>query len=481
MMRIHLIHTNDLHSHLEAAAQVDTYVNNQRNRWVEEEIVLLVDVGDHVDRARPETEGTNGFVNRAILEQMGYDVVTMGNNELVTFSRNELAAMYQHASFARICANVDDPLFRPYQCYEFNGVRLAFIGVTAWYPMLYQMLGWNVSDPFVAVRKWTEQLREQGYIIIVLSHLGYPNDVKMAKEITGIDLILGGHTHHVLPDLERVGQTTLAAAGKFGNYLGHVQLHIDEAGKLKHISGSSFALNERPSERVLNTIDFYRTEASIVLNQPIGKLKQKLLVYLQTESSLPNLLADSLVAWTGAKYGLINNGLLLYSLPAGDITKGDIHATCPHPINPVIIAIKGKALRQALEEALLEEFIDRDIHGFGFRGKKLGSLAVSGITIYYDAANAPYEKIHEIYMGKELLDDDKIYHIATASMFTIANGLGYVSLNQGEVVKQFVPETLRDVLTTGLQSEPLLQRCYQHRWISISSKAGMNDIVPEET
>lgn len=480
MKRIHLIHTNDIHSHLEAAAQVDTYVSKQRERWAEEETLLLVDVGDHVDRARLETEGTGGLVNRAILEQMGYDVITMGNNELVTFSRDELTAMYHNAPFARICANVADPLFRPYQCYDCDGVKLAFIGVTAWYPVLYELLGWNVSDPFVAVRKWTDELRARGYIIIVLSHLGYPNDVKMAKVITGIHLILGGHTHHTLPELERIGQTTLAAAGKYGNDLGHLQLEMDDNGKLEQISGNAFVLDEQPSERVLSTIDFYRSQATIALQQPIVELNQELLTYEGKESLLPNVLADSLVAWTGVEFGLINNGMLLYSLPQGVVTKGDIHATCPHPINPVVVAMKGKALRQALEESLLEEFITRDIHGFGFRGKKLGSLAVSGITVYYDPANSPYEKIHHIYMGNELLNDDKIYHIVTASMFVIANGLGYVSLNQGEVVKQYVPETLRDVLAVGLQSEQLLHQSQQRRWIPISPKAGMFDNVQEE-
>jgi hypothetical protein len=83
-------------------------------------------------------------------------------------------------------------------------------------------------------------------------------------------------------------------------------------------------------------------------------------------------------------------------------------------------------------------------------------------------------------MGNELLNDDKIYHIVTASMFVIANGLGYVSLNQGEVVKQYVPETLRDVLAVGLQSEQLLHQSQQRRWIPISPKAGMFDNVQEE-
>ncbi|MCH5585666.1 bifunctional metallophosphatase/5'-nucleotidase [Shimazuella sp. AN120528] len=478
MKRIHLIHTNDIHSHLEAAAQIDTYVSRQRKQWEEKgEVGFLVDIGDHLDRARWETEGTDGLVNRAILETSEYDVVTLGNNELLTFSHDDLYAMYTKSSFYTVCSNVEDPLFLPYQLYECAGVKLAFIGVTVWFDQLYQSLGWKVTDPFVAVRSLTEQLRAKGYLILVLSHLGYPSDVKMAEEIPGIDVIMGGHTHHLLVKPEKINHTTLAAAGKYGNYIGHLQLLCDDEGNLVKVEGGAFPLEEEPSPRILAIIKEYQGQASEYLNQPVAELEEDLIVQWDKETPLPNLLADSLVKWTGVEYGLVNNGQMLYSLPQGLVTKGGLHTTCPHPINPVVIELNGKDLRYTLEESLLEEFIMMKLQGFGFRGERLGSMAISGITVKYNPMNPPYQKIQQIFMGKDLLVDDNIYHIATISMFVY--GKGYKLLSKGRVLHYYVPEPLRQVLANGIQSYHLRKASKQKRWIISSPKEEHVDNVPE--
>jgi 5'-nucleotidase len=478
MKRIHLIHTNDIHSHLEACAQIDTYVWKQRKQWdIQGEIGFLLDIGDHLDRARWETEGTNGLVNRAILEKTNYDVVTLGNNELLTFSHKELANMYTNASFHAVCCNVDDPLFLPYQLYEYAGIKLAFIAVTVWFDELYRSLGWKVTDPFLAVRTLTEQLRAKGYLILVLSHLGYPSDVKMAKEITGIDVIMGGHTHHVLEKPEKINRTTLAAAGKYGNYIGHLQLICDHDGSLIEVEGGAFPIVEEPSPRILSILKDYQKEASVQLSEPVAELEEELEVQWDQETPLPNLLADSLVKWTGAEYGLVNNGQMLFSLPQGVVTRLGLHTVCPHPINPVVIAINGKDLRYILEESLLEEFLSMKIRGFGFRGERLGGLAISGVTVQYNPSNPPYQKIQQIYMGKDLLVDDNIYHIATVSMFVY--GVGYKLLSKGKVLHYYVPEALREVLANGMQSYHLQKASKQKRWIISSSKGVYLDNVRE--
>lgn len=475
MKRIHLIHTNDIHSHLEAAAQIDTYVWKQRKQWdIQGETGFLLDIGDHLDRARWETEGTDGLVNKAILETTEYDVVTLGNNELLTFTHDELAEMYTKSSFHAICCNVEDPLFRPYQLYEFDGVKIAFIAVTVWFDELYRSLGWKVTDPFLAVSSLAEKLRANGYLILVLSHLGYPSDVKMAQEIPEIDVIMGGHTHHVLEKPEKINNTTLAAAGKHGNYIGHLQLICTDEGELIDVEGGAFPLKEEPSPEILSVLKEYQKQADMQLSMPIAELEEELVVKWDQETPLPALLADSLVRWTGVPYGLVNNGQMLYSLPQGMVTKRALHTACPHPINPVVIAIKGKDLRYTLEESLLEEFVSMKIQGFGFRGERLGGLSISGMTVIYNPANAPYEKIQKIYMGKDVLVDDNIYHIATVSMFVY--GVGYKLLSKGKVMHYYVPEALREILANGLQSYHLRNASKQKRWITSFPKEAHVDI-----
>jgi 2',3'-cyclic-nucleotide 2'-phosphodiesterase (5'-nucleotidase family) len=461
-------------------AQVDSYVMRQRKQWeIDDEVGFLLDIGDHLDRARWETEGTNGLINKAILEKSGYDVVTLGNNELLTFSREDLNALYENSSFQVICCNVEDPLFPPYQLYESSGVKLAFIGVTVQYYELYQSLGWNVTDPFVAVKRLVDELRTYGYHIMILSHLGYPSDVQMAKEIAGIDVIMGGHTHHLLEVPEKINQTTIAAAGKHGKYIGHLQLICGDDGNLVDVQGGSYLLNEKQSPRVLEVLHQHQQIATKKLNEPVTHLEDELLVNWREEAPFANMLADSLVKWTGVDYGLVNNGQLLYSLPKGVVTKRALHTACPHPINPVVIAIKGSELRLTLEQSLLEEFKEQELQGFGFRGKVLGGLSVSGMTITYNPTNPPYKKIQKIYMGRNLLDDDNIYHIATISMFVYS--LGYKLLSRAEVLHYFLPETLRVVLATGMQSYHLQKASKQKRWIISSPMEEHDDSAPAGT
>ena len=97
---VHILHTNDIHSSLERTPQIATIVRNfRRTATIRGEEVIVVDIGDHMDRIRMETEGTDGRVNVKIMEATGYDFITLGNNEGLTFSRDVLARAYNDASF----------------------------------------------------------------------------------------------------------------------------------------------------------------------------------------------------------------------------------------------------------------------------------------------------------------------------------------------------------------------------------------------
>ena len=106
-------------------------------------------------------------------------------------------------------------------------LRIGLIGVTAAFADFYKLLGWHVTDPLKAVAEQAALMKEKVDVLVVMSHLGLPMDRRMAQEIAGIDLILGGHTHHLLEEPEYIGQTCICAAGKFGEYIGRVEIGID--------------------------------------------------------------------------------------------------------------------------------------------------------------------------------------------------------------------------------------------------------------
>jgi 5'-nucleotidase len=471
----YLLHTNDLHSHLEQMAKIHTLVTKLRGEWVKRgETGFLLDIGDHMDRVHFETEGTDGQVNRAILEMSGYDLVTLGNNELLTFSAKDLEENYRNTSFAVVSSNVVEAVsgrspswVKPWKILARDGIRFGFLGVTIPYDTVYELMGWRVQDPIQIITQKVEQLRDKVDVLIVLSHLGLFNDRKLAQQVSGIDIIIGAHTHHLLEIPERIGSTLIAAAGKFGSHVGKITVTVDqESRKIVGMEGICFPLDEvDEADEIQEIIRRYRTMAEKNLSRPIAKLEKPLPIDWKRESPLGNFLADSLREWVGAEIAIVNSGQLLGSLPAGPISRKQLHQVCPHPINPVLLKIDGRALRRTLEESLLEEYMEKTIRGFGFRGKILGFLCVSGLQIVYDPDAGPYQKIRSIYVGEKRLRDDEEYHIATIDMFTF--GAGYMELKGGKLIKYFLPEFLRDLLARQLQRADAALHCEVRRWHAV--------------
>ena len=112
-----------------------------------------------------------------------------------------------------------------------QGISVGVIGATAMYTEFYSKLGWRIEEPRQLLKKVAAQLQEKTDVIVCLSHLGIHEDRQLAEECEHIDVILGAHTHHLFVKGELVNDTLLAATGKFGEYVGHVEILVDMAGK----------------------------------------------------------------------------------------------------------------------------------------------------------------------------------------------------------------------------------------------------------
>jgi 5'-nucleotidase len=460
-----LIHTNDIHSHLEEASQIAGYISSVRACHAEDELVLL-DCGDFLDRVRLETEGTDGAVNRAILESIGYDAVALGNNEGLSYSPNELSILFHEMSIPIVCANMT--LIETGQCPSWmvptltivrSGIRIGLIGLTAPFYDYYRLLGWDAHDPIDTVRTQVERLRPEVDVVILLSHLGLRQDERIASTVEGVDLILGGHTHHLLEAPLVVGRTTICAAGKFGHYIGHLELTFDRAQKqLIHITGGSKSTLDFPRYPNVDTlVAEYGLQAKRRMSRRIANLVEPLEWMPDTESPLGTLLAYAVRRKTEAEISIINAGQLLQGLQAGWVTEEMIHAICPSPINLCVMKLSGSQIIRIIEESLLPEFYELEIRGFGFRGRVLGTLCVDGLELLIDASAAPYERIVEARINGGLLEEDRVYSVGTLDMFTF--GVGYLGLKEGWDVHYFLPEFIREVLSQALNEEEWIKEC----------------------
>ncbi|MBP2966750.1 metallophosphoesterase, partial [Acinetobacter baumannii] len=107
--KIHLLHTNDLHSHFENWPKIRRLLIDRQNKLKASKTdYLTVDLGDFMDRFHPLTDATNGIANVEIMNQVNYDYVTIGNNEGITNSKQQLNNLYREANFSVLLANILD-------------------------------------------------------------------------------------------------------------------------------------------------------------------------------------------------------------------------------------------------------------------------------------------------------------------------------------------------------------------------------------
>lgn len=460
--RVTLLHTNDIHSHLEQAAQIAAYVKTVR-REVTADGLLLVDCGDFLDRARPETEGTLGGVNRAMLRAIGYDAVVLGNNEGLTYDFDQLHAYYEGLSIPVVCANFRplDPARRvdwlvPSLTLRKSGLKIGLIGLTAPFNDYYELLGWHASDPLEAARTETERIRPHVDVVVVMSHLGLRHDERLAAQVPGIDLILGAHTHHLLEKPLYVGDTAISAAGKFGQHVGHLELVRETACSEIRASGGCLPTEGMPADETVSAIIAEgREEAARRMSRVVATLDDPLPWSFDKESPLSDLLASIVRSQTGMDIGLVNAGQFLGGLPAGGVTEADIHALCPSPINCCSMKLTGRELLRVMEESLLPEFYGLEIRGFGFRGHVMGTLCYDGLEAEAVIARPPYERIVSVTVNGEPLDPDREYGIGTLDMFTF--GVGHPQLKSGRDVRYHLPELIRELLCEGLGDPELVR------------------------
>ncbi|MDQ0191843.1 bifunctional metallophosphatase/5'-nucleotidase [Paenibacillus wynnii] len=467
--RLTIMHTNDIHSHFEMMSPLAAVIAEHRD--FSEDPVLLVDIGDHMDRAAVETEGTMGQANIDVINLSGYDAVTIGNNEGLTFSQEMLEAIFSGLQCPVVCCNFVDsstglpPLWmKRHTIVEKDGIRIGITGATVAFTSFYSLLGWEVTEPEQALREQCLILAPQVDVLIVLSHLGLPADKHLAENLEGVHAILGGHTHHMLEQPLIINGTAVCGAGKFGRYVGKLIFERgQEAEGFKLVSGECIPVDPLVTDDLIQpAVAIHLARGQEALRETVAITDRELPLNQNGESPFGNLLAQAVRQFTGSQLSLVNTGQLLGSLPKGEITTGLLHALCPSPINSCVMMLSGRDIRMALEQSLTEVFQSKVIYGYGFRGEQLGTLAVDGLKILYNPQSMPYDNGIAIFVEEEPLEDEREYRVGTLDMFTFQ--MGYESIANGRETVFMLPHFLRDLLRLELGRPESLDECAVLRW-----------------
>lgn len=248
-----ILHTNDMHSRIEpfpanagrnaglgGMARRAALINKIRS---ESENVLLLDSGD-IFQGTPYFNFFGGELEFKLMSQMGYDVATVGNHDFDN-GLEGLDKMLPNAQFDFVNANYDfsktilKDRFKPYKIINKGAIKVGVFGLgielQGLVPdKLYAETRYN--NPILIAREMVDELKNQAcHYIICLSHLGFKydsekvDDHKLAEEVSGIDLILGGHTHTFLEEPivyeNAVGHKTIInQVGWAGINLGRIDL-----------------------------------------------------------------------------------------------------------------------------------------------------------------------------------------------------------------------------------------------------------------
>jgi len=258
---ITILHTNDVHSHIEPFPANDVDYPNKggvtRRATLIEQIrkenphTLLLDAGD-IFQGTPYFNFYGGEIEFRLMSMLKYDAATIGNHDFDN-GIDGLYAQLPNVTFDFVSANYDftntvlNNHVKPYKIFIKDGIKIGVFGLGIELsglvdPSNYKEI--NYLNPIEIAQDISKKLKEkeQCDLIICLSHLGYHyksdkiDDLKLAAQTKDIDLIIGGHTHTFLPKptitKNKVGENMLVnQVGCYGINLGRIDFYFDSDNK----------------------------------------------------------------------------------------------------------------------------------------------------------------------------------------------------------------------------------------------------------
>ncbi len=467
--------------------------------------VLLVDDGDSI-QGEPIGTLSTGEAIIDVMNNVGYDIAIPGNHEF-DYGMERFLELTGKANFPYISCNFNkegELVFQPYVIKEFDGVKIAFVGVTtpltlrSSTPKYFQDDQGNFIYGFLqdetgeavysAVQKAVDDARAEGAnYVILMGHLGNEEEVipwrysDVLENTTGIDVMLDGHSH----DTDQVkvknkdGEEVIRSGvgTKMAN-IGCLTIGTDGSIKTELLSWNC----DTPAPKLLglrNIASDSVLEASYLLNMLLKEVVAKTAVDLyfydptartddgkqiriirRSETNLGDLCADAYRdQGGGTDIAFVNGGGIRVQLNAGDLTLGDILSVHPFGNSLTVIEVTGQQVLDALEWS---------VHSLP--GEFGGFNQVSGLTFEYDCTiespvvadeNGMFVKVDDtkerrvrnVMIGNEPLDPEKTYTLASHDYQLLNNGDGYTMYKGCKVLQESVKldnQVLIDYITDTL-------------------------------
>ncbi len=357
MKTVSLLFTSDEHGHLKGAPSIQRAVEEARR----ENPTLLLSEGDLFEGSAVSTLlGVEPA--RELLKTAGYNAIALGNHD---FDRGLKVARewVEGAPCPVLAANIheeDGSLLRgtqPSKIFDLDGVKIGLIGVTT--PDTPNTCpagatkGITFSDPADAVQQEAARLRSQNVDLVgVMSHLGLAADRTLAAQVGGLDFILGGHSHDTTATPEQVNGALIAHPGCFRHGAGRLDLQVDQGKLVGHTFRQIAITADVPQDpAVTELVKGYENRMKAPLSEEVTELPED----LEHDPDhlgdrCEKLLAQSMVAATGAHIAFINQKFMRTGLTHGLLTRGQLMDALPFDNRVQTIKMKaGDVLRMLAE------------------------------------------------------------------------------------------------------------------------------------
>ncbi|MEX0380844.1 bifunctional UDP-sugar hydrolase/5'-nucleotidase [Leuconostoc sp. MS02] len=404
---IHLLHTNDMHSHFENWPRIRRFLLEKQKTYTQS---YTFDIGDAIDRLNPYTDATMGQGNVQLMNEGHYDGVTIGNNEGLVLSHEAMNHLYDAANFDVLLSNLKEfpDKTQPNWAKKYKiitthlGHKIAVLGLTAPYKLTYPALGWEPYDVDDTLDKLLPVLRQKADVVVLLSHLGLPTDEHLGKKYD-IDIIIGAHTHHLLEHGKMVEGTLLAAAGRYGEHVGDISLVISDDGRVL----SKEAITTPTYEMAENDEDYNLIHGLLKSGQTL--LESRLVTRLPRDITSDEQSYDALRAlkqYFDVPAAMLSTGMFVEELPKGELNQYELLESMPHAINPMVMTLKGQDIVDLFEELdRQQEWLSTlAMKGSGFRGKIFGYMRFDGIDRHQNG---------QIFYQGKMIQRHQDYQIAT--------------------------------------------------------------------
>ena len=460
-----IIYTNDVHCAVDEGIGYAGVAALKNELLSEDCYVALVDAGDAVQGDAIGTLSKGSYIID-IMNEVGYDVATPGNHEF-DYGMDRFFELVDMADFPYVSANfidlaTGDAVLEPYTMLTFNGVNVAFVGVstpatiTSSTPAYFQDADGNFiygfgqadgADAFYAIVQDAVDaaIADGADYVVALAHLGIDASTspytssEMIENTTGIDVVIDGHSHSTI-ECERVRNKTgervlLTQTGSKFSSVG--LLYITKDGSISTGLISDYTEKDADTEAYIAQIQAQFEE---LLNEVVATSEVDLTIYepgtdpavrivRNSETNLGDLCADAYRYISGADIAFVNGGGIRTDIPAGDITYGGIIKVHPFGNELCMVEATGQEILDALEmgsRVTPEEnggFLQ--VSGLSY---EIHTYIPSSVTLdengLFVSVDGEY-RVKNVMVGDEAIDLTKTYTLACHDYLLKNAGDGY--------------------------------------------------------